>query len=77
MAHRDFVQDNNYRPGSWKRLALSAGGRSASFTCPNGHHGSLIDHRITEDGTVDPSVVCPEGGCNFHEYIRLVGWRLA
>ena len=42
--------------------------------CPKGHIGQL-DHTIAEDGTVSPSVVCPESGCGFHEYVRLEGWK--
>jgi hypothetical protein len=36
---------------------------------------SLLKHRIAEDGTVSPSVVCSWEGCNFHEHIKLVGWN--
>lgn len=50
----------------------------AIFVCPNGHPGGLRSHAISEDGTVHPSVVCGgeggDGGCDFHEYIKLDGW---
>lgn len=60
---------------TWKPVTMAKGnGRSALFSCSNGHPGSLFDHSISEDGTVTPSVVCPEDGCTFHEHIRLVGW---
>ena len=42
--------------------------------CPDGHPGALSDHQIAADGTVTPSVVCPEETCEFHQMIRLVGW---
>lgn len=58
---------------SWKPLY---GGPqvSASFTCPAGHKGVLLDHEISADGTVQPSVVCPQDGCTFHDFVRLAGW---
>lgn len=69
-------QSNDYKPGTWKGLTLSEGGRSASFTCPKcGQLAVLIDHDIADDGEVSPSVVCPNDGCTFHEYVRLDGWR--
>lgn len=46
---------------------------SARIVCANGHLG-MLDHSIDDDGTVKPSVVCMEEGCNFHEWIQLVGW---
>lgn len=48
---------------------------SASLICPNGHYGVLLDHEISNDGTVSPSVECSEEGCNFHEYIKLEDWK--
>ena len=64
-------------PLSW--LPLKAGGiKSASFVCPNGHDGTLLDHDITASGTVLPSVVCngiPGGeSCDFHDYLELEAW---
>lgn len=26
------------------------------------------------DGMVNPSLVCPEDGCDWHVFVRLVGW---
>jgi len=43
------------------------------LTCFNGHTYRL-DHEITVDGTVQPSVDCPEDGCDFHEFVRLECW---
>lgn len=45
----------------------------AMFRCPKGHCGRF-DHAIAADGTVSPSVVCPEPGCGFHDHIRLKNW---
>ncbi len=64
----------NYVPGSWKGL-LTPKGRSATFTCPNGHTCALDHHEIAADGAVTPSVVCPYEGCGFHEFIKLEGWQ--
>ena len=71
-------------PGPWWHPAsksLDADGRlrekpelSAWVACPNGHLADL-DHTIAADGTVSPSVVCPEGGCGWHEHVQLEGWQ--
>ena len=58
---------------SWQ-CGTTPTGRTALFCCPNGQIGSLTDHEIQPDGTVQPSVVCPHDGCNFHEFIKLEGW---
>ncbi len=70
----DVLQSNVGGKNTWKPLQTPAG-KSADYTCPNGHVGELTDHTIAKDGTVSPSVVCPRGGCGFHDYIRLIGWR--
>lgn len=59
----------------WLPLKTSEGGYTAYAVCPNGHLGILSDHMIDDDGKVSPSVVCPAPGCNFHDYVRLKGWR--
>ena len=46
----------------------------ASMACHNGHVLTLRGHRITPDGGVAPSVVCPTRGCAFHAYVRLGNW---
>lgn len=66
-------QNNDHQPGTWKGLQTDRG-MSASFTCPNGHIGTLLDHEILEDGSVHPSVLCMGEHCGFHEFIRLEGW---
>jgi len=68
-------QSNDHAPGTWKELLIGRSARrSASFTCPNGHFGSLSDHEITREGYVHPSVMCMTDGCGFHEFIKLEGW---
>jgi hypothetical protein len=46
----------------------------ASMTCPAGHGLVLKGHHIFPDGRVHPSVVCPNPGCSFHEFVKLEGW---
>ena len=60
-------------PLTWT-LLRTAKGWSAMAVCSNGHEGSLDDHTIAGDGTVTPSVVCPEKKCGFHDHIQLAGW---
>ena len=68
-------QNNKNLPGTWKELLVGKKERrSAIFTCPNGHIGSLSDHEILANGSVHPSVLCPASGCSFHEFITLEGW---
>ncbi len=68
-------------PGPWWRpvwVSIHKGvtGRwSASFMCPNGHYGTLMEHEIAPDGIVNPSVDCPVDGCDFHDHVRLMGWE--
>jgi len=59
--------------GPWWRYLRTEDGLSAWMKCPNGHLATLTDHQIDANGTVAPSVVCPED-CSFHEFVRLVGW---
>lgn len=62
-------------PGTW-RGGKTPKGRTALFCCPKcGKPASLSGHTIMEDGTVNPSVVCPTEGCAFHEFIQLEGWK--
>jgi len=38
---------------------------------------TLNTHTISDDGTVNPSVVCPytKEGCNWHVWLKLEGWK--
>ncbi len=71
----DFKKNNSQDeiPCTW-RLLKDGYRKSASIVCPNGHYGILLDHNIDENGMVTPSVVCPEEGCNFHDWIKLMDW---
>lgn len=44
------------------------------MACPNGHLLTLREHSVAKNGDVMPSVVCPEKGCGFHEFVRLRRW---
>lgn len=72
---QDFAfPTENRRWGSWNYLLNKEEGiQSASFVCLEcGTFGVLEEHEIAADGTVSPSVVCPN--CSFHQHIKLDGW---
>ena len=60
-------------PLTWRGLAYKDGHRGATLSCDKGHSGTLTDHKIAEDGTVTPSVMCPEK-CGWHEMVILEDW---
>lgn len=62
--------DPEYRISIAYRHALALG------TCSRGHTCMIVStvHRIAPDGTLSPSYVCPVKGCDFHEFVRFVGW---
>lgn len=61
---------NTWKPVFWNKRLYSA-----LYVCPRGHVGLLDEHTILADGTVSPSVVCMQDDCDFHDYIRLEGWK--
>lgn len=64
--------------GEWRpvRLADESYRASARVWCPEcGAEAGLHDHTIADDGTVEPSVICPHPGCSFHEMVKLDGWQ--
>ncbi len=61
-------------PLTWWPVTRADGRRNAMVACGRGHIASLADHTIGPDGTVTPSLVCPETGCDWHEWVRLDGW---
>ncbi len=61
--------------GTWHRV-VSEGKPKAILECPKcGKSASLDHHEISQDGSVLPSVVCTEEGCDFHEFIKLKNWH--
>lgn len=75
MIDADFTEAAAFEepPNTWKRV-MADGKPTALYTCPNGHTGLIDEHEISSDGTVSPSVVCTENGCDFHDYIKLRDW---
>lgn len=54
--------------------ALPESGDKAIVWCPKCDLRAGLDHDISDDGTVTPSLVCPHDGCDFHEWVQLAGW---
>lgn len=44
-------------------------------TCPGCDLEALLDHDIADDGTVSPSMDCPNDRCDFHANVRLELWQ--
>ena len=62
-------------PGVYRRCRAD-GKMTATMSCPKcGQVASLSGHTINPGGAVNPSVVCPHEGCDFHEYVTLEGWQ--
>lgn len=58
-------RDKTAKPGWWlwrDRVMLC---------CPNGHL-AMLDHEISLNGHVKPSVQCPQ--CDWHEHVKLEGY---
>lgn len=60
------------RPGPW--WSPLSGELSPMIKCPNDHKAFLTRHDIAADGSVSPSVVCPDDTCTWHVYVKLTGW---
>lgn len=66
-------------PGTWTFLRQSSERTepSARVSCAKcGAMASISDHSIEGDGTVTPSVVCPDE-CGWHVHVVLEGWAEA
>lgn len=59
--------------GSW-RLVMWGDDRSFIISCPKCGLEACANHSIEPNGDVNPSVVCPHDGCDFHEFVTLEGW---
>jgi hypothetical protein len=66
---RGAVEDR-FEPGMWK------GSVTIYVSCPKCGLIAALDHQVADDGTVTPSLVCPEdeGGCGWHDTVRLDSW---
>ena len=62
-------------PLEWRTVRHLGLAPEQEVMCSEGHVAFLDrDHAIAEDGTVTPSLDCPEDGCAFHEFVKLEGW---
>ena len=68
-----YPRDIHHAKGTWNYLRHK-GRVSATFVCPECGEYGMLNHEISEDGDVWPSVQCPNPQCAFHEYISLAGW---
>ena len=60
--------------GMYLRAVLD-GKATPVMCCPGcGVRSYMSDHEVAADGTVNPSVGCPED-CGYHEYVTLVDWE--
>jgi hypothetical protein len=55
--------------GTWKIM-----NGKVWVACPGCGLMAMLDHEVAADGTVTPSLDCPEQRCAFHEWVRLEGW---
>ena len=57
------------------------GKQSPAFNCPNPNCGNAIilghDYKVSQDGLVNPIVVCMYQHCEFNEHVRLDKWSVA
>lgn len=65
--------------GQWWPMQYSSTCLTATFYCPDcGKPMSLKNHTILDDGSVRPSVVCPNDVkpilCKFHDFVKLNGF---
>lgn len=64
--------ESRWKPtkGTWTIFA----GKHVKVSCPDcGAFGNL-DHTVDPDGTLNPSLVCPED-CGFHVWARLLDYE--
>ncbi len=67
-----LIHKQTWRPGK-----LTSGAVTVTASCPKCGRGcSLSQHAISASGEVTPSVVCPFGDCDFHDYIKLEDWNV-
>lgn len=58
-------------PGTYRKINPF----NAVLCCPDCGETGGLDHEIDNDGTVTPSLVCPNDGCSFHEMVKLKDWE--
>ena len=62
--------------GTWIRINLEENAGIVTTFCPDcGRAGKLGKaHTISENGEVNPSIVCTNKECTFHKHIKLEDW---
>jgi len=48
--------------------------REPCIGCPICGCHAALDHDVADDGTVTPSLVCPQDDCSFHDWGILEDW---
>ena len=59
--------------GQW-RCAKIGQTEHVFVTCPGCQQEYRLDHDISEQGVINPSLDCPGDDCTFHDTAILVGW---
>lgn len=68
----------NQKPPYWYKFDdIGRNGKgSIVFVCDKNHHSRLSNpHQIDARGNVNPSVVCSEPRCGFHQTVTLLNWE--
>ncbi len=60
---------------TWKPVTQKDVLDTATVVCARGHSGLIDEHRIASDGTVSPSLVCTQNGCDWHIWVILRDWE--
>lgn len=61
-------------PGEWCPAPEFYSAAGWAFArCPNGHYGTIGQTHVLnpESELLEPSYVCPQDGCGFHDYVVL------
>lgn len=62
-------------PGPWWILYEDSRGNAVLLMrCPSGHVRTM-DHNVSSDGIVSPSILCGHG-CSWHVFAKLLDWNL-
>lgn len=65
--------DVDLHAGVWDGVSCDSK-RTARVSCPSCGVVATLDHEISADGSVNPSLDCPSDRCTFHDHVKLVGW---
>jgi hypothetical protein len=57
-------------PGTW----WSSGGKWVSLACHECGLQALLNHTVSDNGDVNPSLVCPYEPCTMHVFGTLKDW---